>query len=69
MDKLKQLFDELTPARRKKLYKIAAMIATILVAKGVVAADDIMGWIEVLGYALGVIAPTVAHARVNIADD
>jgi len=65
MDRIREAWAKLTPARRKKLYRIASMIAAILVAKGVVEADDIMSWLQVVGYALGVIAPEVAVAHIS----
>lgn len=62
---LDQLNTYLTPARRKAVYKIAALVASVLVVHQVVTADDAANYLEILGELLGVAAPLLAHAHVQ----
>jgi hypothetical protein len=55
----------MTPARRKRLYAALIPVFAILVAHGLVTAEDAGNVIESLGYLLGIGAVTVARKNVN----
>lgn len=62
MDKF---IDWFTPTRRKRLYAALIPLFGILVAHGLVTAEDAGNVIESLGYLLGLGAMTVARSNVN----
>jgi hypothetical protein len=62
---MEKVLAKFTPARRKALYSALIPLFAILVAHGLVTADDAASVIESLGFLLGVGAVSVARANVN----
>lgn len=61
IEKVKALF---TLAVRRRIYKIAAIIGTILVARGLMTAEDMMALVEIIGLALAVVGvPAMAASN------
>lgn len=54
----------LTPARRRAVYLVAAAVAAVLVAYGLISEDQAPVWLELVAAILGVAAPTLAVANV-----
>lgn len=62
---MEKFTEYMTPARRKRLYAALIPVFAILVAHGLVTAEDAGSVIESLGYLLGIGAVTVARKNVN----
>jgi hypothetical protein len=62
---MEKFTEYMTPARRKRLYAALIPVFAILVAHGLVTAEDAGNVIESLGYLLGIGAVTVARKNVN----
>jgi len=54
----------LTPAQRRAIYLVAAAVAAVLVAYGLISEDQVPVWLELVAAILGVAAPTVAVANI-----
>lgn len=61
---MKRLNEFLTPARRRKLYRIAYIVAPILVFYGLIGQQEAALWVGFLGAVLGATGNKVAEGHV-----
>jgi hypothetical protein len=61
-EKLSQLEQALTPARRRRVYRLVSVLLLLLVAHKVLTAPDVASYLQALAIALG-IAPAELAAR------
>lgn len=60
----------LTPARRRIIYRIVGIVGAVVVARGLMSAEDVESIVEILGLLLGTVAvPILADANIDFGDD
>lgn len=63
-EKLDEVADAISPARRKYLYRLAGAVLMVLVLHKVVTADQVTTYLQALAIALGIVPAEMAARNV-----